>query len=102
MTDAEAKVPILWHLMQTANSLEKTLILGKIERQKEKRVIEDEMDGWHHQFNKRELGQTLRDGEVQGGLACCSPGGHKKPDMTWRLNDNNPTIHIIFNLLPTF
>ena len=45
MTDAEAKVPILWHLMQTANSLEKTLILGKIERQKEKRVIEDEMDG---------------------------------------------------------
>ena len=31
MTDAEAKVPILWHLMQTANSLEKTLILGKID-----------------------------------------------------------------------
>ena len=100
MTDAEAKVPILWHLMQTVNLLEKTLMLGKIERQ-EKRVIEDEMVGGHHQFSECELGQTLRDGEVQGGLACCSPGGHKKPDMTWRLN-NNPTIHIIFNLLPTF
>ena len=92
------------HLMQTADSLDKTLMLGKIERQKEKRVIEDdEMVGWHHQFNEHELGQTLRDGEVRGGLACCSLGGHKKPDMTWRLNNsNNPTIHIIFNLLPTF
>ena len=28
-TDAEA--PILWHLMQRANSLEKTLMLGEIE-----------------------------------------------------------------------
>ena len=52
MTDAEAKVPILWHLMQTANLLEKTLMLGKIERQKEKRVIEDEMVGGHHQFSE--------------------------------------------------
>ena len=30
-TDAEAEAPILWHLMRTANSLEKTLILGKTE-----------------------------------------------------------------------
>ena len=29
-TDAEAEAPILGHLMQTANSLEKTLMLGKI------------------------------------------------------------------------
>ena len=36
------------HLMQTADSLDKTLMLGKIERQKEKRVIEDdEMVGWY-------------------------------------------------------
>ena len=27
------------------------------------RAIEDEMVGWHHQFNGRELGQTLGDGE---------------------------------------
>ena len=30
-TDAEAEVPMLWHVMQRANSLEKTLMLEKIE-----------------------------------------------------------------------
>ena len=30
-TDAEAETPILWPLMQRTDSLEKTLILGKIE-----------------------------------------------------------------------
>ena len=29
-TDAEAETPILWHLMQRAESLEKTLMLGGI------------------------------------------------------------------------
>ena len=29
--DAEAETPILWHLMQRIDSLEKTLTLGKIE-----------------------------------------------------------------------
>ena len=39
-TDAEA--PILWHLMQRADSLEKTLKLGKTEG------ATDDMVGWHH------------------------------------------------------
>ena len=30
-TDAEAETPILWPLMQRTDSLEKTLILGKVE-----------------------------------------------------------------------
>ena len=30
------------------------------------------MVGWHHQFIGHELGQTLGDGEGQGGLVCCS------------------------------
>ena len=29
--DAEAETPVLWHMMQTTNSLEKTLMLGKTE-----------------------------------------------------------------------
>ena len=41
------------------------------------RASEDEMAGWHHQFYGHELGQTLGGGEGQGGLACCSPWGHK-------------------------
>ena len=37
------------HLMGRASSLEKTLMLGKIEgRRREKRVTEDEAAGWHH------------------------------------------------------
>ena len=30
-TDAEAEIPILWHLMRRTDSFEKTLMLGKIE-----------------------------------------------------------------------
>ena len=40
------------------------------------------MVGMHHRFNRHECEQTPRDSEGQGGLTCCSPGGHKEPDMT--------------------
>ena len=66
--DAEAKAPILFHLMQRADSLEKTLILGKIE----KGETEDEMVGWHHWLNGHESEQTLGDNEGQGSLVCCT------------------------------
>ena len=33
------------------------------------------LDTWHHQCNVRELGQTLGDGEAQGGLVCCQGMG---------------------------
>ena len=36
------------HLMQRTDSLEKTLMLGKIGKWKEKGLTEDEMVGWHH------------------------------------------------------
>ena len=65
-------VTVLGHLMQTVESLEKTLMLVKIEGSR-KEVKEDEMAGWHHQFNGYELGQTLEDGEGRGSLACYSP-----------------------------
>ena len=45
-------------------------------------MTEDEMAGWHHRLNGHEFEQTLGDSEGQGGLACCSPGGHKETDMT--------------------
>ena len=41
------KLQYFAHLMQTANSLEKTLMLGKT-GQKEKGMTEDEMVRWHH------------------------------------------------------
>ena len=42
------KLQYFGHLMQRIDSLEKTLMLGKIERQEEKGTTEDEMVGWHH------------------------------------------------------
>ena len=44
------------------------------------------MIGWHHQLNGYEFEQALEVGDGQGSLACCSPWGHKKSDMTERLN----------------
>ena len=42
------KLQYFGHLMQRTDSFEKTLMLGKIERQEVKGSIEDEMVGWHH------------------------------------------------------
>ena len=41
------KLQYFGHLMQKVDSLEKTLMLGKIEGRR-RRAIEDEMVGWHH------------------------------------------------------
>ena len=75
------KLQYFGHLMGRANSLEKTLMLGKIEGMK-RSGRQDEMIGWHHRLSGHELEQTLRDGEGQGSLACCSPWGHKESNMT--------------------
>ena len=42
----------------------------------------DETVGWHHRLNGHEFEQTPGDGEEQGSLACYSPWGHQKSDMT--------------------
>ena len=84
------KLQYFGHLMLTAESLEKTLMLGKIEGfKKEKRASEDEMVGRHHRFNRHELGKTPGDGEEQGSLDCCSPWGFGESDMTWRWNNSH-------------
>ena len=44
------------------------------------------MAAWHHESDGHELGQTLGDGDGQGGLACCSSWGRKESDTTERLN----------------
>ena len=52
----------------------------------EKGMTEDEMVGWHHQLNGHEFEWTPGAGDGQGGLACCSPWGHKESDATEQLN----------------
>ena len=49
-------------------------------------MTEDEMVEWHHWL---EFEQILGDSEEQGGLACCSPWGHKESDMTEPLNNDD-------------
>ena len=58
------------HLIRTDDSLENSLMLGKIEGRRGCQKMR-----WmgYHQCNEHELGQTLGDGEGQGGLVCCSP-----------------------------
>ena len=73
------KLQYFGHLMQGADSLEKTLVLGKTEG-KRRRATEDEMVGWHHQLSGHGFEQTQGDGEGQGSLACCSSWGCKKSD----------------------
>ena len=40
------------------------------------------MDGWHQRLNGHEFEQAPGGGEGQGGMACCSPGGHKESDTS--------------------
>ena len=44
------------------------------------------MVGWYHRLDGHEFKLVLIAGDGQGGLACCSPRGHKELDMTKRLN----------------
>ena len=73
------KLQYFGRLMQRADSLEKTLMLGKVEG---RRTTEDKMVGWHHQLNGYESEQTPGDSEGQGSLTCCSPWGREESDMT--------------------
>ena len=55
--------------------------VGKDWRQEEKGMTEDEMGGWHHQFNRHEFAQTLGNSEWQGSLLCCISWGRKESAM---------------------
>ena len=81
-TDAEAEVPKLWPPDQRANSLEKSLMLGKTEGRRREGETEGEMVGWHHRLNGHEFEQTPGESEGQGSLVCFSPWGCKKTDAT--------------------
>ena len=72
------KLQYVGHLMQRADSLEKTLMLRKIE----KGMTEDEMVGWHHRLNGHEFEQGSGFGICQGSLACCNSWGCKESDRT--------------------
>ena len=77
------------HLMQRTNSLEKTLILGKIEGRRRRRRQRRWLDGVIDRHSGHEFEQAPEDDEGQGSLARCSLWGCKESDTTERLNNNN-------------
>ena len=85
-TDAEAEAPTLWPPDAKNWFIGKGADAGKDWRQEEKGMTEDEMVGWHHRPDGHESEQAPRVGDGQLSLTCYSPWGHKKLDMTERLN----------------
>ena len=66
------------HLVQRADSFEKTLMLGKIEgRRRRGRQRMSWLDGITDSMD-----MSLGVGDGQGGLACCNPWDHKELDTT--------------------
>ena len=78
------KLQYFGHLMQRADSLEKT-DARRDWGQQEKGMTEDEIVGWHHRHNGHGFGWTPGVGGGQGGLACCSSWGRKKSNTTEQL-----------------
>ena len=76
-TEAEAETPILWPPDTKNRLIGKDIDAEKDWRWEEKGTIEDEVDGimWH---NGCEFEQGAGVGDGQGGLACCSPWGHRE------------------------
>ena len=85
MLKLKLKLRYSGHLMRRTDSLEKTVMLGKIEGRRR--------SGWQRmrywmtsQLNGHEFEQDPGVGDGQGSLSCCSPLGHKELDTTERLN----------------
>ena len=75
------KLQYFGHLMWRTDSLEKILILGKIEGRRGRGQEEKDKRGWE---GWRASAPGAGDG--QGSLECCSPWGHKQLDTTEQLN----------------
>ena len=85
-TDVEAEAPIPWPPDAKNWLIGKDPDAGDDWRWEEKGKTEDEVIGWHHQFNGYEFEQGQGIGDGQGGLECCSPWGCKESDTTELLN----------------
>ena len=68
----KVKLQYFRYLIRRTDSLEKTVMLGKIEGRK-RGTTEDKMVEWYHRFNGHEFEQALEVDDGQGSLLCYSP-----------------------------
>ena len=81
------KLQYFGHLMGTADSLEKSLMLGKIEGRKIRGHQRMRwLAGWHHRCNGHKLGQISGDAEGQEGLVLQSIGNSWVTEQQSKLN----------------
>ena len=80
------KLQCFGHLMWRVDSLEKTLMLGRIEGRRSRGRHRMRWLNGHHQLDGHEFEWTPGVGDGQGGLVCCSPRGHKESNTTEKLN----------------
>ena len=73
--------------MRRADSLEETLMLGKIEGKRRR---------GQQRLNRHAFEQAPGDGDGRGSLACCSPWGHKELDMTERLEHHTKEEYTVW------
>ena len=89
------KLQYFGHLIWRADSLEKTLMLGKIEgRRKRGRQRVRWWDGISNSMDMSGWTPGVADG--QGGLVCCCSRGHKESDATEQLNWTEPQYIYLF------
>ena len=67
------KLQYFGHLMRRTDSLEKTLMLGKIEGRRIRSCQRMRYLDGNHSLDGHEFEQVLGVGDWQGGLVCCSP-----------------------------
>ena len=93
-TDAEA--PILCHLMWRTDSLEKTLMLGKIEGRRRRG---QQMVGSHH-LTQWTWVWASSVGDGLGSLVCCSPWSWTRLSDLTELTEKSSKINILWVSVP--
>ena len=76
------KLQYFGHLMRKTDSLEKTLMLGKIEGGRRRGQQEEDMVEWHHRLDSHKSEQAPGVGDGQRSLACYSPWSLKESQLS--------------------